>query len=62
MKPATKAKLYELMQEFIESDEFANEGEIYIGDKTALVFTDVVEATYEAMVYTAKIEASEGEE
>lgn len=62
MKPNIKAKLYELMKEFIESDEFTGEAEIYIGDKTALVLTDVVEAAYDAMVYTAELEASEGEE
>lgn len=62
MQPKVKAKLHELMKEFIESDEFTGEAEMYIGDKTALVLTDVVEATYDAMVYAAKLEESEGEE
>lgn len=62
MEPKAKAKLHELMKEFLESDEFTGYAEIYIGDKTALVLTDVVETAYDAMVYAAKLEESEGEE
>lgn len=63
MSPKLFALLFEHIKKFFDREDVSNElGDFYFGEKTALYFARGVEAMYNAMAYTAKMEETSGED
>lgn len=63
MSPKLFALLVDNIKKFFDREDVCNElGEFYFGEKTTLLFARGLEAMYNAMAYTAKMEQTSGEE
>ncbi len=62
MKLKLLATLVEKMQEFIESDEFCDEADFFVGEQTAILLAKGAEAVYDGMENAVRLEESKGEE